>query len=548
AGVLSADQWVINGYYPYPFRGLIRGTVAADALEQDAAFLGDADFNVTQAKAFESVDEKNVLYPWCKMAARHLSKLENNRGVVLEDLKEAELAYSAYENARLIDTNNVSAMLNRLSLAVSLDRPEKQALQDQFEEFANNLDAKLGVWALSRFFGYVKNPGVYVNRGMAWALSGKPRLAIGEMSKAIEMTGTNPRMQNALAGFYVQAQMEEMGRETYLAVLEENPDDMTALLGMARISIMQNELIAAREYLNRLKALGGGDLATVLMQEAVLESMQGHAQESLALLKKITDSNPDNLQAWHATALMAASMGDEALTTQALDTMRQKAGASPATAYAFAQIQIQNGNYPKAREYLEESLRRFPNDKRTLETVLRIDVLGSRRNKAEEHAEQLIRLDPRHPYANYVVATLLYTEGKYSLAEQYLRVSLAGKRDPYALNDLAWLLVQREQYEEATKLIKESLSYENRNPNTWDTYGVALLKQGHLAEAEEAMSMALAQNPNNPAFILHMGMVYEAKGLHDKALSVTEPLMNRLAELPAELRDDVREFVAALRD
>jgi tetratricopeptide (TPR) repeat protein len=253
------------------------------------------------------------------------------------------------------------------------------------------------------------------------------------------------------------------------------------------------------------------------------------------------------MRAWGALALLAAEQRNEALTDQAVAALAGNLERRPGLGIILAYVEMNRENYPKAREFLEGVLARQPGNRQALDMVLRIDLSGRRMDKAETHAEQMLRLDPRHAFANYVMGTIMYNRGQYALAEQFIRVSLLRDEDPRALNDLAWLLQQRGADEEALRMIEKSLQIDNRNPSSWDTYGVILIKLGRLQDAEEAVSLALSQEPGNPGYVLHMAQILEKKNLPDKALELIQPLMNREADIPVETMEQIRALLDRVR-
>lgn len=546
ATVASADQWVSGGYVPYPAHGLFFGTKALDELDADRLYQENLQFVNELATALHAAPKRNVGQGYAGLGSMHLSKIQNNTGVLLEDMGNTDQAFAAYQRAREVNTNNISALMNMLALAMNEDRPEKEQLQQEFDELTENLSTRMGIWALSQTCGYVRNPGVYAQRGMAWALSGKPRLAINEISRAMELGGSSPRLQNILAALYFQADMDTESESTFMGILEEHPEDASALLGLARIAMRRNDFSTARSYLQRIKELGH-DTVQIRMEEAVLEALAGNPDRALSVFEHIVDRDPKNMRAWGALALLAAEQRNEALTDQAVAALAGNLERRPGLGIILAYVEMNRENYPKAREFLEGVLARQPGNRQALDMVLRIDLSGRRMDKAETHAEQMLRLDPRHAFANYVMGTIMYNRGQYALAEQFIRVSLLRDEDPRALNDLAWLLQQRGADEEALRMIEKSLQIDNRNPSSWDTYGVILIKLGRLQDAEEAVSLALSQEPGNPGYVLHMAQILEKKNLPDKALELIQPLMNREADIPVETMEQIRALLDRVR-
>ena len=540
------DVWVGAGKAPVPhclvfFGSDTNATFDLNAwVEDQTAFLRETADLLKQARR-----HNKVLAAAYNYALMHVGKCANNTGVFLEDMGEKNQAFQAYIQARAMDTNNISSLLNALSLAQRDSLPETKALNEEFDRVLKNMHSKLRLWALSYYFGYVRHPEALAERGLAWAMSGRPGVAVREMQKAITMGAGKQRAELAIANFYFMQDKDLESEQVLDSLLKENPENQSALLGLARVSMRKADYESARLYLGRLKDSGAPE-SVVELEEALGELLAGNMSTAKELVEKLIEKEPKNLRAWVLLAFIANGENDTKTLDRCLGTLVDVA-KGPTVLLTLAQIEMTRGNYMVARRYINEAVRIRPNDKQALEWLLQIDVAESKRSLAEEHLERLIYLDPKNAYGNMILGSLQYARQEFELAETSYRTSLETQRSSQALNDLAWILQIKGKLDEAEKMIRECLQLNDRNAGAWDTLGVVSMKQNRLDEAQMALQHALSLQPGNPQFIFHMAQLYELRGLKQEAMKLAEPLLVRPTEFEPSAFEDLRDLTRRLR-
>jgi tetratricopeptide (TPR) repeat protein len=547
--VMSAsDLWYAGPYRPMPNKVLFVGAPVTGKVDT-AALLAEheAFWDGVGGRLARSVPETSLVYPWAERIRTHLSKVSNNLGVFLEDMGDPDAAFDVYQQARLINSNNISALLNQHALAKKSGRPELGALDAEVTAFIKKVQSRFRVWSLAQVYGYVRYPEAYAQRGWAWAMSGKPNLAITDMRRALELSGNSQTLQLALANLYLRSDQSAESEEAYLAVLEKDPDNANALLGMARVSIQKGDFEAARGYFARLEEMKVPE-ARLAMERSVLEALSGNVSKAAELLKGVVADDPDNQTAWAALASVSAELNDQETLARCLEKLEsggRKLGG--AVRISLAQIALSKGDTKTARKHLEDVLRARPGLVPALEMILRLDVYEGQRDVAEQHVETLLQADPKNALGNYIQGSLLVAREQYSLAEAAYRTSLERRRAPETLNDLAWVLLQRGQYDEALAMARESLTMDQNNGSTWDTIGAALMAKGQYQEAREAIQQALSLKPNSAPIMLNMAKLYEKLGMQKDALRLADSLLARPSEIPRDSYEQLRELVKRLR-
>ena len=82
------------------------------------------------------------------------------------------------------------------------------------------------------------------------------------------------------------------------------------------------------------------------------------------------------------------------------------------------------------------------------------------------------------------------------------------------LNDHGLALWQRQRYKEAAAYFREAREADIGNPEIAENLGYALLKAGHVGEAEQPILDALSMAPDRASAWGSLGMVYAKQGKH----------------------------------
>jgi len=543
----ESDVWLAAGFQPLPDEVFIRGVkdpaavAPAEIYERHRRFWADYG-----AFAIRDTTRNRLTGVWNRWILRHLSKLANNLGVFLEDRGEIENAFASYQEARRLDPANISALLNLLNLAASSARPELEALQTEFEKLVNSPARRPDVWSLAFNYGFVRNPEIFLRRGQAWAMSGKPQLAIRDLQRARDLGADTDRIGVALGSLYFMQDMSAESGAAYAEVLERNPDNPEALLGMLRVCLRQNDLAGARGYLERIKALQPPD-ALVRFEEARLDLLAGDREKARESLIKITAENAKLIDAWALLAFIAQAENNPRLLARCLEMLEPAAARTPSLRLTLAELALARNDLAVARKQLEDFRRVQPNSIRALELLVGIDIRQNQRDDAERHVDALLNLDPRNALANQVLGSIQMYREQYALAEASLRASLATRRSSDALNDLAWVLHLKGADAEALPLAEEAVQLNPANILAFDTLGVIQMSLGQIDAAETSLQKAIAAYPGHPQIQLHVAQLYEKKGLAAESLRMADQLLVQPGRLPTDDYKELRALVKRLR-
>jgi tetratricopeptide (TPR) repeat protein len=554
-GIATApDLWAAAGIAVLPQRTLYLG-YATNAAPDPARLWADheAYWARTVPELQRAQRRGGISAELATGVLRALSMEANNLGVLLEDLGQKEQAYKAYSQARLIYTNNVSALLNQYALFKrgfeAGDRVAVESALGALESRIRDRNQKIRIWSLARYYGYVRMPEAFADMGWTWAMSGQPGLAVSGLKRAISLGLAETdaaRFQQALADIYLMLAQVGESAKIYGDILARDPENAAALIGLAKVKARQGDFTLAEELLARAEKVGV-PREKMALEWAALYLMAGKADRARIVLQELIDLNPEHAAAWTLLGMVMLNQGDDKGVEECLHHLEKGRGKDFALLTLQGQVAMRRKDLDAARRAYDQALALQPNNVMLLERLLQLDALTGRPDLADVHVSRLLSIDPGNASGNYFLGSLQIRRRQLALAENSMRKSLQRTRSIMALNDLAWILQERENYGEAEQLAREALQKEPAFGSAWDTLGVILMKTGRNAESEEALEKAIKLNPDALGTIIHLAQMQVRKSAFDKAAKLIVTLQDRLSELSKEDREELDRLRQALK-
>ena len=494
------------------------------------------------------LDPRNPAHPYRQFLLRLAAKVANNVGFAQVERGDESGAADTFRQARRIDPGNVSALLNLLTLAQRRQWPERADYEAEWEEFkSRHVDSRV-MWSLSSLYGYVHNTGLLVRQGMMWAVSGKPRMAEAELRRASGANLVSTEVKAFLGRAYLHGGDLEQSSRFYREALDENPQDVKSLLMLAQVSMSAEDYDEAERILGQVEA-AGVPADALRFERAALACLRGQTDQAMADLRELVKKDKGDVRAWALLALLAGDGRDPDTFERALKTLKNLQGTSPDVRLMLAELYVGRQDWSAARTEVEQVVRMNPRLVRAWEMLVSIDFSERKRELAEDHVRILLTLAPENFVGNLMLGSFQYARGQYSLAESSYRTALAVRRDPTALNDLAYLLMINKSggEGEARALIEEALAAQPGNALFLSTRGELNLREGRYDEAERDLQQVLAAVPNHAHVLLLSAELYAARGQKKAALELAEDLETRQGELASEQQAQLQVLLKELR-
>ncbi len=543
----TSDLLVQGGLEPLPEGSLIVPRQTGSMAQLDKASADTLDF-AAQWEHLRSTypADQGTLQGTRDWAENYVSRQVNNLGVQLEDAGRTNEAEACYARASAIDPLNLSAVLNQLARR-SLATQEVERLNKLVSAIMARPDGQARLWNLSRFGGYVRAPELYIQRGWAWAGSGRPRAAVADLRRALTLSGGNDMVKLHLAEMLAGQDQSVESEAYYQQVLSRQPTNRVALRGLSRTSMLRGEFDSARQYVTRLGELGESK-TMVTAEEALIDYLDGKREQALERMKLMIKEQEPNPGLLALTAFMAQELGNQELVMQSLGRLEKVRKLDPSLRLTMARLQSANGHFREALELLELVLRQQATNEKALELVVRIHFAQRSRDQVERYLERLLAVNPKSGIGNYILGTLHAFREQYLLAEAAFRTAAPALETPEVYADLAWALARQGRLEEALAPAQRSLQMNPKNGTAWAVTGEVMLSQDKLEDALRAFDSALAIRPDTAAYKVGLFRVYQRQGLRQQALTLGEDLLRRPGELPGSLYEEMREMVHKLRE
>ena len=502
---------------------------------------------------------------------RHVGFIANNLGVMLQDLGMDDDAFEIYELIlKTIDSDNICTLFNEFEMArvgAKAAMPHKKEIERQLKAIRDDPKRRYLLWSLSRYYGYIRAPEIFVRLGYEWARSGQVGNAIAQVQRAINFVPADRQagLLNMMAAIYASGNQAQKSREVYQQVLEKDENNHDALMGMMRLSLQNGALDEAKGFLSKAVKVAS-NTETSSFDWALLHLMNNDLGAARLALQKVTDMQPKSLQAWSLLAGVLLQQidqaKDEAAKASAFQELQdvilpkmETIADSPRNYYVQmtrALVWMRKGKafQKQARDALVVASRSRPDVLVLGDMILNLDIAMDDGKGAEIHARQLLRQDRDNKLANYVMGSLSLKKGEYTDAELFLRRSASAERPlGFAQNDLAEVLRRLKRFDEAEVFARAAVKTEPNLYVAWETLGASLLDQNkNLDEAESCVNKAinLAKGKGGQVedvrMYITLARVQIAKG-DDRSRSQARVTLRKIRDRKSELSEyDLGEF------
>ena len=495
---------------------------------------------------------------------RHVGFVANNLAVLLQDQGHDADAFELYELVlNTIDCDNICALFNEYEMArvgKKEAQPHRKRIEQSMKDIVNDESRRYNIKPLSSYYGYVRSPEFFVRSGLSWAKSGETGYALEQIKYAIDLApGDSPpqSLMNMMASYYAQGRQSQKSREMYDAVLKKDAENHEALIGLWRLALQEGKADKARQYLERaMKA--AGDETTKRMDTALMQIMDNKLEEARVSLQKVSDLMPHSLQTWGLLASVmlqqADATTDKGQKRKIIETIEgavlpKMEGLAESPRDFFVQttrafVLLRKGDSPEllkqARTSLEIAWSSRP-DVNIGSMVLELDYKLLDRKAAELHAVQILRMDSRHAFANWVMGSIRMDQARLPEAETYLRAAVESDQPlPAALNDLAELCRKQKRFQEAEVHARAATKAAPQMYVGWETLCAALLDQNkNLAEAETCIQKAIDLSKGaDRRMQITLARVQIAKNDFAKARATLRELSKHVDELAESDRNE----------
>ncbi len=362
-------------------------------------------------------------------------------------LKEAERAFQAALDA---DPDYLTARFNLARVH------DLEGDLDRAEELYREIDRRK------------PNPAAYIGLANIAMKRGELKQAEILLQKAVEL---DENAKVYLARFYLRSGQGERAIE--LLRREKTPQALSLLV---EGYLQEGKVDEAIEVARRM-----GDDPRVLLLLARLYLAKGDRKAARITLQRALEQAPDNVAVLQQLAGLAVAEKDRADFNKWHDRLKKLRGdKDPLVVELEGDWALAQGRFHQAMEHYE----RLISDGRASGAVWRKYDLAVARSQAQQRARKTyaayLQRYPDDVAARRRYAMLLQNLGETEASErEYQRVLAELEDDPIALNNLAWLYIEKGD-RRAVQLSEQAYRLAPENAGVADTHGWALIRFGEV--------------------------------------------------------------------
>ncbi len=473
----------------------------------------------------------------------------NEFGVLLEELNRIELADQAYQLAAEGDPQNVSAAINRHTLALNhnlhpeaVDTLRKQAATAMEGARANGFP---DFTAILQNYGSINQQAFYLQQTAAWSARGVRSVSADKVSRALALSkqsGIPALLENALV--YRHTGDLQQTESCYRAVLEQDGANAEALTGMCTLMITAADLPAAESWLRKARD-AAVEPEALRYPEIALALLRNESEQALELLYTATREKPQDLRYWTMLADILLKEGDTQLVElQVLPRMQQALNNTDHFLVHAVRGQLLRSKgapfYREARLSLLRALALNAALHDIWSALFELDLLLNNPAFTESDARNMLTLDPDHALANYLMGSSLLARGVLPQSEDFLRRSIENRATALACNDLAENLRLQKKLADAESFARRALELDPALLPAQDTLACILYDAGRFAESAETASAAVAARPGHLTYQLTLLRAQTRLGDRQGVKQRLENIPDHEKNIPDELKREIQ--------
>ncbi|SFR58434.1 Tfp pilus assembly protein PilF [Marinobacter daqiaonensis] len=396
--------------------------------------------------------------------------------------------------------------------------------------------------------GFSDEPRAVTLAAIAEHRLGETEKARARLEEQVQNSPDNPMALVALASVHEDEGRADEAAETLLSVAALRPDNIRFLqsagrayaknhtpeevvawlLGIAsrqpelapnslalaaQVRAQQGKLAEARDLLaqipdNEQSSMVSAVTGQLLVREAARAADNENWTEARAKAAEAIALQPDNLRFALVPVNLLAREGKHQEALESLDELETVHGQEPAIDLMRARLIASQEGQEAAWSFLEGRWQETGNPE-----LLPI-LVGLAKEHSPASLDKLtkawVTAQPDSATANLTRAEFQMGSGQERDAIVSYEAALARQPDnPIALNNLAWLLRERDQ-ERAIMLAARAQELAPENPAVLDTYGWILHLDGQHQKAVEYLEKALALAPDNSEIATHLKEAQQA--------------------------------------
>ena len=480
-----------------------------------------------------------------------LAFMANEIGVLLVAQNHPEEAASLFIQSEVLDPDNLSLLLNRYHLAAN-----QSVRNDSLNEIENRLNGiprqrdtlKLSLPTLEAECGTLVNPDTLeFVRKTYWTKSSAYRNLIihAPTDRSDPLTALRDKkreLHQAITRNIDNNAFDDADRQLNL-LLDLDDKDRFALLNKAMIAIIRRDQPEAGLWMDLAKENGAQPNELIWLNAALL-ILNNKLAEARAMLNTAIPADPSNIRLWGLLADILLKLNEYSeLENRVYPALRSAASKKEhyllyrVRGYIYKHHGV--AEYTAARAAFLSALTLNKNLDDVQEEILRIDDTLDVPAFSEQDAKAVLRKNPEHAFANYLLGMVRFHRGEFEKAGDLFRRSLEKERNAPAYAGLGAVMFEKNDLSAAEKLIRRALELDGTRPFSWHMLAKVLLAGDHLPEAAQALEKAQKGLPDNADVRLTLIRLRIKQKKNEEAATIISDMLDKEEQYPTGIQEQL---------
>jgi tetratricopeptide (TPR) repeat protein len=422
-------------------------------------------------------DEAEGTYKQALALAAHSPSLLNNLGNHYMAQGKTEQAQAAYLKVVAAEPRHPNANLQLAELSVA---------------------AKQGPAALKYLDHLPQEDQVSIPaailRARALKLSGQDKAAENLIAEVDRNAGNDPRVAFSIGMIYADWKFYDQAEKSFTRALDAEPTNFDILYNLGLAAQHAGHLGRAQEVYQVALQQRPNDPDCVFNLAAIY-TQTGHADEAVVPLMQAHKAAPHRADLLFALAQTSQEIGFYADAVTAIDQYLKLRPNDDIARRERGFCMIRSAKLDQGMEDLRWYVQKHPEDPRGF-YELGIGETVREPDKALEHFDQALAIDPKFNAARYARGVLYYQKGRTeeSIADLKLVVT-ADPSDFGSLDALGQDYMRLRKYEEALEVLQRAFKLAPKDPKVLTHYSRVLVRLGRTEEAEKVTAAFRALGP-----------------------------------------------------
>ncbi|MGA3168508.1 MAG: tetratricopeptide repeat protein [Terriglobia bacterium] len=337
-------------------------------------------------------------------------------------------------------------------------------------------------------------PAVAMLHAQALHLTGQAQAA-QELLEGVERKGgEDSRLPFSVGMIYADWKLFDAAEKSFARALEMAPTNFDILYNLGLAAQRAGHLDRAQEvYAIALKHQPND--ADCLYNLANLYTAKGHADDAIIPLLQAHNAAPERTDILYALAMASEDIGFYADAASAIDEYLKLKPHEDVARRERGFCLARTAKLEEALVDLRWYVQKYPKDARGLYELAIAETVREP-DKALEHLNRALAVDPKFNAARYARAVLAYQLGKTAESVEDLKIVVAKEPDDYrALDALGVDYTRLERFEEAAKVLERAMELAPKDAKVLTHYSRILLRLNRKEEAEKVLAAFRSLGP-----------------------------------------------------